>query len=72
MRFFLDAKGSILESEKLFSHLSYFFPDNYRRYRLGNMHMLLHTKIGSVAKNLALLQNQQKPSQLGNLSTLIK
>lgn len=27
---------------------------------------------GSVAKNLALLQNQQKPSQLGNLSTLIK
>jgi hypothetical protein len=36
------------------------------------MHMLLHTKIGSVAKNMALLQNQQKPSQLGNLSTLIK
>ena len=32
----------------------------------------LYVNLGSGAKNLVLLQNQCKPSQLGNLSTLIK
>jgi hypothetical protein len=36
----------------------------------GNMHE--YTREGSVAKNLAPVQNQKKPSQLGKLITFIR
>ncbi len=59
----------------LFSLIVYFvkYSEVYRKLcKIINIKMLSNRKYGSVAKNLAFLQNQEKPSQLGKLINITK